>query len=80
MSHSAAEFYQTWNNTMGATKKRAPDIGRALAPGGVVVLSGILAHQQRAVLAAYLSQGMALESRVILGDWPTLIMTSRSLM
>jgi ribosomal protein L11 methyltransferase len=57
----------------------APDVARALAPGGVVVLSGILTHQQRAVAAAYRAQGMALESRVVLGEWPTLIMRRRPL-
>jgi ribosomal protein L11 methyltransferase len=55
----------------------APNIGRALAPGGVVVLSGILAHQARAVAAAYRAQGMALADRLVLGEWPTLIMRRR---
>jgi ribosomal protein L11 methyltransferase len=57
----------------------APDIARALAPGGVVVLAGILAHQQRAVVAAYRAQGIALGARVVLGDWPTLILGRRRL-
>ena len=55
----------------------APGIGRALAPGGVVVLSGILAHQARAVASAYRRAGMALRERLVLGEWPTLIMTRR---
>lgn len=56
----------------------APDIGRALAPGGTVVLSGILGTQQGAVIAAYRAQGMALRGRVVLGEWPTLIMARRA--
>lgn len=57
----------------------APNVARALAPGGVVVLSGILAHQQGAVVAAYRAQGVALRERVVLGEWPTLILTRRPL-
>jgi ribosomal protein L11 methyltransferase len=52
----------------------APNIGKALAPGGLVVLSGILASQQDAVVAAYRARGLALRDRVVLGEWPTLIM------
>ncbi|HVO14461.1 MAG TPA: 50S ribosomal protein L11 methyltransferase [Alphaproteobacteria bacterium] len=55
----------------------APTIARALAPGGTVVLSGILRTQQDAVIAAYRAQGLALRDRVTVGDWPTLIMARR---
>ena len=39
--------------------RMAPDIRRNLAPGGSVILSGILASQRRQVLAAYNGQGIA---------------------
>ena len=57
----------------------APDIARALAPGGVAVLSGILGQQQRAVASAYRARGMALAGRIVLGEWPTLILRARPL-
>jgi ribosomal protein L11 methyltransferase len=50
----------------------APRLRRALAPRGVLVLSGILVRQEAAVLAAYRGQGLALKRRLIDGDWTTL--------
>lgn len=35
----------------------APDVARHLAPGGSLILSGILERQRRAVIAAYCNQG-----------------------
>jgi ribosomal protein L11 methyltransferase len=47
---------------------------RALsAPGTRIVLSGLLAGHANAVLAIYRAQGFALERRIPLGDWVTLI-------
>ena len=53
----------------------APTLSAALAPGGVAVLSGLLAHQEAMVRSAYRSQGMRLLDRVALADWHTLILT-----
>jgi len=46
----------------------------ATAPGSVLVLSGLLARQERQVLAPYRSLGFVLCRRVRLGEWPTLIL------
>ena len=49
-------------------------LSRALAPGGYVVLSGILRDQEREVRAAYRSAGLTPAGSVRLGEWPTLIL------
>lgn len=53
------------------------DIVRALAPGGTLVLAGLLAHQEAAVRAAYVARGLVFVRRVMggatsHGHWPTL--------
>jgi ribosomal protein L11 methyltransferase len=53
------------------------DIGVALKPGGVAVLSGLLRSQARRVLAAYVSKGFALERRLGRDAWATLILRKR---
>jgi ribosomal protein L11 methyltransferase len=58
--------------------RMAPDLARHLAEGGVAVLSGLLARQERHVLAAHRSQGLHLAARLTIGDWRTLIMARRS--
>lgn len=52
----------------------APDLMRALAPGGRLILSGLLEPQERAVAAAYLSKGARREDRLILDGWSTLVL------
>ncbi len=52
-------------------------LARCLAPDGVAVLSGVLARQQRGVLAAHRAHGLALVRRVVVGDWPTLLRARR---
>jgi ribosomal protein L11 methyltransferase len=56
----------------------AGDLARCLAPGGVAVLSGLLAAQQRAVIAPHRSRGLRLKHRVLVGDWATLVLYQRS--
>ena len=51
------------------------EIVRRLAPGGQVVLAGLLSRQAPAVLAAYRAHGCRLALWVRLGDWPTLVLT-----
>ncbi len=51
----------------------AGDLARCLAPGGVAVLSGLLAAQQVAVMAPHRSRGLRLKKRVVLGDWATVV-------
>lgn len=51
----------------------APALARSLRPGGRAVLSGLLWHQERAVLAAHLAQGLRLHGRLTLDGWTTLL-------
>ena len=55
----------------------APSLARALAPGGRLILAGLLDHQAEAVAAAYRRQGMMATARIERGDWPTLIFRKR---
>ncbi|HYW16663.1 MAG TPA: 50S ribosomal protein L11 methyltransferase [Allosphingosinicella sp.] len=55
----------------------APSIAKAIAPGGRLILAGLLDHQAPAVAAAYRRQGLMLAGRVERGEWPTLIMRKR---
>jgi len=50
------------------------DIKRALKPGGVAILSGLLRTQQRRVLAAYTSKGFRLVRRIHRDAWATLVL------
>ena len=52
----------------------AEDIADVLAPGGSVMLAGLLATQAETVIAAYVAHGFVLADRLDLGDWPTLRM------
>jgi ribosomal protein L11 methyltransferase len=49
------------------------DIRRALKPGGLAILSGLLRTQERRVLAAYLSKGFRLVRRLHRDAWATLV-------
>lgn len=49
----------------------APDVARALAPGGVAVLSGLLVRQAERVIAAYLARGFAVVDHRRLSGWST---------
>ncbi|GAB4297329.1 MAG: 50S ribosomal protein L11 methyltransferase [Roseovarius sp.] len=56
----------------------APEITAALAPGGHVILSGILEHEQAdEVIAVYAGLGNSLCSRRAIGDWASLVMRKR---
>ena len=50
----------------------APDIARIAAPGGRIVLSGILNEQADAVAEAYARSGINELGREVIGDWTTL--------
>ncbi len=49
-------------------------IRRHVAPDGICVLSGLLAHQEREVSAAYRRQGFRLVRRIPIDGWHTLIL------
>ena len=53
----------------------APDLARALAPGGVAILAGLLDRQEAEVWAAHRDAGLKRQSRQQIGNWPTLVLT-----
>lgn len=55
----------------------APDIARALVPGGVTVLSGLLIRQAAAVVATYRAHGFSLLNHRRLAGWSTLTLVKR---
>jgi ribosomal protein L11 methyltransferase len=55
----------------------APDFAAATAPGSHLILAGLIAAQERAVLAAYRAQGFRLAVRSQSGDWPCLLLVRR---
>lgn len=54
--------------------RMAPACARHLAPGGYVVLSGLLTAQEAAVLAAHRIQGLVLVRRYRIEGWSTLVL------
>jgi ribosomal protein L11 methyltransferase len=54
----------------------ARDLKRALAPGGVAVLAGLLRRQEPLVLAAHRAQRLPLVRRLVIEGWSTLILRS----
>jgi ribosomal protein L11 methyltransferase len=50
------------------------DLARHLAPGGVAVLSGLLARQAPLVLAAHRVRGLTLRRRIDIAGWTTLVL------
>ena len=55
----------------------APSVAGALRAGGRLILAGLLGDQADKVAAAYRRQGLMLGSRIVRGDWPTLVMRKR---
>ncbi|MEI9984511.1 MAG: 50S ribosomal protein L11 methyltransferase [Aliidongia sp.] len=51
----------------------APDLARSLAPGGVAILSGLLAGQESFVRAAHREQGLVFRGRLPKTGWHTLV-------
>ncbi len=54
--------------------RMAQDVVRHLAPGGTVILSGLLTTQERQVEARYRAAGLALVRRYRLAEWSTLVL------
>jgi len=65
------------NILAGPLIELAPDFAKGLAPGGTVVLAGLLATQADGVIAAYQEQGMAVADRGF-GEWPVLVCELRA--
>ena len=62
------------NILKGPLIELAPDMARNVATGGKVILSGLLAVQADAVIAAYQAAGFCSQSRDDLGEWSTLVL------
>ena len=56
----------------------ARDLKRAIAPGGVAVLAGLLRRQEPLVLAAHRAQRLSLVRRLVIEGWSTLVLRSGS--
>jgi len=65
------------NILAGPLVELAPSVAGALAPGGRLVLAGLLDSQAESVAAAYRRQGLMLSARSDRGEWPTLVMRKR---
>jgi ribosomal protein L11 methyltransferase len=55
----------------------AHDLKKNLSPGGAVILSGLLNTQAKAVITAHRAQGLALNRRLVLGEWSVLAFKHR---
>jgi len=62
------------NILLGPLQRLATPMARLLAPGARVILSGLLTSQASAALAAYRHEGLALERRIELDGWSTLVL------
>ena len=54
----------------------APEFARAVAPGATILLAGLLANQEEALVAAFVAAGFARKDRLQRGDWPTVALVS----
>jgi ribosomal protein L11 methyltransferase len=66
------------NILAGPLIELAPSVSAALAPGGRLILAGLLAGQADAVATAYRRRGLMLSWTVAHGEWPTLVMRKRN--
>ena len=64
------------NIRAGPIAALAPAFARHLRPGGALVLSGVLAAEERLILSAFRAHRLRLRRRVSLGPWVTLILTA----
>jgi ribosomal protein L11 methyltransferase len=65
------------NILAGPLMELAPNFAKALAPGGTIMLAGLLDTQAEAVAHAYAEQGLSLrERRSLIGEWPVLVLAS----
>lgn len=60
------------NILKGPLLELAPDMAAHAAPGGMVILSGLLTTQAEGIIAAYEAQGFTLDTREDLGEWSAL--------
>lgn len=60
------------NILKGPLVELAPDMAANTAPGGIIILSGLLVVQAEAIIAAYAAVGFAMVHREDLGEWSAL--------
>jgi ribosomal protein L11 methyltransferase len=65
------------NILAGPLIELAPAFAAVSAPGGTLILAGLLDHQARRVAATYRRHGYRLDRRIDNGQWPTLVLTMR---
>ncbi|MGQ0660943.1 50S ribosomal protein L11 methyltransferase [Sphingosinicella sp.] len=65
------------NILAGPLIELAPDISGALAPGGRLILAGLLDRQAERVTAAYARRGLRPVARIDRGEWPSLVLRKR---
>ena len=65
------------NILAGPLVELAPSFSEAVAPGGHVVLAGLLTTQEQSVRRAYRKLGFRLSARLINGDWSILWLRKR---
>ncbi|MDP2087172.1 MAG: 50S ribosomal protein L11 methyltransferase [Gemmobacter sp.] len=63
------------NILKGPLIELAPAMAAHAAPGGILILSGLLVTQAADVTAAYVAAGFTLTAREDIGDWATLVLT-----
>lgn len=56
----------------------ARNLARITAPGGFVVLAGLLRRQEPGVLSAYRTQHLRLEARIVIDGWSTLTLRKQN--
>lgn len=62
------------NILAGPLIELAGDMAGALAPGGRLILAGLLDRQAERVVAAHARRGLRLAARINRGEWPTLVL------
>jgi len=67
----------TANILAGPLIAMAASVAATVAPGGILVLAGLLTSQARRVAAAYAARGFRLVDRLDHGEWPTLVLRRR---
>lgn len=76
--HARAPFDLVIANILAAPlKDMAHDLSRALAPGGFVILSGMLRAQADEVAGFYRQEKLNISERIDCGEWTTLILCAK---
>lgn len=74
----AAPFELVFANILARPLTRlAPKLVPLIAPGGSIILSGLLTHQVPLVRAAYANRGLSLIKHIRKDGWSTLLMTRK---